>query len=104
MNYHTPTRKPTGWSSDASGRRRRADDDPATPLDRLLAADVFSNKQSQELIAYRSTLNPAEIARNIQTIQDRLTGHARDRTLDLGAPLTKPLPDTPTGIRLRPSA
>ncbi len=38
FNYLTPTRKPTGWGQDRNGRRTRLYDQPATPLDRLLAA------------------------------------------------------------------
>ena len=100
LNYLTPTKKPTGWTTDAAGRRRRVYDDPATPLDRLLGADVLSMAQRNELLARRDGLNPAELARRIQSLQDRLTGLARRRTLDLEAATTTTLPDATTGIRL----
>lgn len=101
LNYFTPTKKPTGWSVDATGRRKRLYDDPATPFDRLLAAGVLSPAQETELRARRDKLNPAELARRIQSIQDRLTGLARDKTLDLQAATATPLPDTSCGVKLR---
>ncbi|MGO1949598.1 MAG: integrase, partial [Mycobacteriaceae bacterium] len=100
LNYLTPTKKPTGWATDAAGRRRRVYDDPATPINRLLDADVLSTAQRNELPAHREALNPAELARRIQSLQDRLTGLARRRTLDLEAATTTTLPDATTGIRL----
>jgi len=101
LNYFTPTKKPVGWATDAAGRRKRIYDRPATPLDRLLAADVLSSAQQAELTARRDALNPAEIARRITSIQDRLTGLAREATLALQTSIDKPLPDTARGVRLR---
>ena len=101
FNYLTPTKKPTGWATDAKGRRKRVYDTPATPFDRLLAAGVLSTVQEVQLRAYRHRLNPAGIARKIQTLQDRLTGLARDQTLTLLATTEKPLPATEHGVHLR---
>lgn len=101
MNYFTPTKKPIGWATDSAGRRKRVYDKPTTPLDRLLAAGVLSPAQQAELTARRDALNPAELARRIQSIQDRLTGLARDATLALQATADKPLPDTARGVKLR---
>ena len=101
FNYFTPTKKPNGWSTDQAGRRKRIYDQPRTPIDRLLAAGVLSSAQEAELRAYRDGLNPAEIARRIHTIQDRLTGLARAKTLKLQASLDQPLPDTTHGVKLR---
>jgi hypothetical protein len=42
------------------------------PLDRLLAAGVVSPAQEPELLAYRDTLNPAEIARRSADLHNRL--------------------------------
>lgn len=100
LNYFAPTKKPTGWATDRRGRRKRVYDTPKTPIDRLLAAGVLSASQEAELRAYRDQLNPAELARRIQSIQDRLTGLARDKTLTLEAATEKPLPDTGRGVRL----
>lgn len=104
LNYFTPTKKPIGWATDRAGRRKRLYDDPKTPLDRLLDAGVLSPTQEAELRARRERLNPADLARRIQTIQDRLTGLARDATLTLQANVVKPLPDTPSNIKLRPAS
>jgi len=103
LNYLTPTIKPVGYATDRNGRRKRVYDKPATPFDRLLAAGVLSPAQAAELTEHRDALNPAEIARRIQSIQDRLTGLARRPTLDLEASLAKPLPDTTRGIRRKAS-
>lgn len=100
LNFLTPTKKPTGWATDTAGRRRRLYDTPATPVDRLLGAGVLSRAQRAQLLTHRDGLNPAELARQIQSIQDRLTGHAKGRTLDLQAALATSQPDATTGIRL----
>lgn len=104
LNYFTPTKKPIGWSTDAAGRRKRLYDDPATRLDRLLAAGVLSPAQEAELRVRRDQLNPADLARRIQSLQDRLTGLARDATLTLQTQTAKQLPDTTHAVRLRPAS
>ena len=104
LNYLTPTKKPIGWTVDPAGRRRRVYDQPKTPLDRLLAAGVLSPAQEAQLRARRDTLNPADLARRIQSIQDRLTGLARATTLELQAAIVKPLPDTSRSIQLQPAS
>jgi hypothetical protein len=76
-------------TANAKGRRTRVYGDPATPLQRRPAAGVLSPAQQAELLARRDSLNPAEVTRQIQTIQDRLNG------------LAKALPDTSKGIRTR---
>ncbi|MBK9435604.1 MAG: transposase family protein [Micrococcales bacterium] len=103
LNYLTPTIKPTGYATDRNGRRKRLYDNPRTPFDRLLDADVLSPAQIAGITAYRDSLNPAQIARDIQSLQDRLTGLARRATLDLEAALTTPLPDTTRSIRRKAS-
>lgn len=100
LNYFTPTKKPAGYATDAAGRRKRLYDAPKTPLDRLIEAGVLSPAQQAELHARRDRLNPAEIARRIQSLQDRLTGLARDTTLNLQATAATPPPDTSRGVKL----
>lgn len=85
LNYFTPTKKPTGYTTDKAGRRTRLYDTPRTPLDRLLDAGVLSPAQEAGLRDRRDALNPANLARRIQSLQDRLTGLARDTTLALQA-------------------
>lgn len=102
LNYLTPTRKPIGYDSDRAGRRRRVYDAPATPLDRLLAAGVLSPAQEADLLAYRDSLNPARIGRQIQDLQKVLLKLAKDKTdqLYLAAVPTQ-LPDVRRGIRVQ---
>jgi Integrase core domain len=102
LNYLTPTRKPIGYSSTADGRRRRLYDDPATPLERLLAAAVLSPAQQAELIAYRDSLNPAAIGRQIAALQNRLLLLAKDKTEQIYlAAIPSALPDLRKGVHIK---
>ena len=76
LNYFTPTKKPTGYTTDSVGRRRRVYDRPRSPYYRLLDAGVLSPAQEAELAAYKASLNVVQIARRISTIQQRLTALA----------------------------
>lgn len=101
LNYLTPTKKPVGFGSDRNGRRTRLYDKPKTPLDRLLAAKVLSRAQEAELIAYRESLNPAAIGRQIADLQTRLLVLAKDKTEQLYlATFPSALPDVRKGIRI----
>lgn len=101
LNFFTPTKKPVDWTTDKNGRRSRVYDKPRTPFQRLLEAEVLSPDQERELREYRDSLNPAELARRVQSLQDRLVAIARRPTQDLEASLAKPLLDTKRGIKLR---
>ncbi|MBC7306637.1 MAG: transposase family protein [Dietzia sp.] len=104
LNYLTPTRKPIGYDSDRAGRRRRVYDAPATPLDRLLAAGVLSSAQETELLAYRDSLNPAKLGRQIHELQKVLLKLAKDKTDQLYlASVPTELPDVRRGIRVQAS-
>jgi hypothetical protein len=104
FNYLTPTRKPVGFGTDRNGRRTRLYDKPTTPLDRLLAAKVLAPAQKAELIAYRETLNPAAIAREIADLQAVLLKLAKDKTEQLYlASFPTALPDVRNGIRIKAS-
>jgi hypothetical protein len=101
LNYLTPTKKPTGYGSDRNGRRTRIYDTPQTPLDRLLAADVLAPAQATELLAYRDSLNPAGIGREIADLQSVLLKLAKDKTEQLYlATFPSALPDVHKGIRV----
>lgn len=106
LNYLTPTKKPTGYGSDRNGRRTRIYDKPATPLDRLLAAEVLAPAQVAELLAYRDSLNPAAIGREIADLQAVLLKLAKDKTEQLYlSTFPSALPDVHKGIRItRPRA
>jgi len=94
FNYFTPTTKPTGWATTSSGRRKRIYDTPKTPLERSLEAQVLSTQQTEELIAHRATINPAELAREIQRLQDQPTGLANAQPLT-SSPRPRNLSQTP---------
>ena len=102
LNYLTPTIKPIGYASSADGRRRRLYDAPQTPLQRLLAAGVLAPAQQADLIAYRDSLNPAKIARQIADLQNRLLMLAKEKTEQLYlSTIPSALPDIHKGIRTK---
>ena len=104
LNYLTPTKKPIGFGTEAAGRRKRLYDTPATPLDRLLAAGVLAPTQAAELVAYRDSLNPAKIAREIADLQAVLLKLAKEKTEQLYlASIPSALPDIRKGIRVKAS-
>jgi hypothetical protein len=101
LNYLTPTIKPTGYATTQGGRRRRIYDKPSTPFERLLAAGVLSPAQRAELTAHRDNLNPAQLARQIADLQNRLLVLAKDKTEQLYlASFPCALPDVRKGIRI----
>ena len=104
FNYLTPTKKPVGFASDVNGKRKRLYDTPKTPLDRLLAAHVRAPEQEAELLAYRDSLNPAAISRQIAELQGMLLTLAKDKTEQLYlASFPSALPDIRKGIRVKAS-
>lgn len=102
LNFFTPTKKPTGYATDAVGRRKRVYDTPSTPYHRLLAAGVLSPAQEAELAAYKASLRPTAIATTITNIQQQLTRHAGLKTRRLTEQALPKLPD-PSGIRVHAS-
>jgi hypothetical protein len=101
LNYLTPTKKPTGYGQDSHGRRTRLYDQPATPLERLLAAQVLSPQQEAKLNAHRDSLNPADLARRIADLQAVLLVLAKDKTEQLYlANFPTALPHLRRGVRV----
>lgn len=98
LNFLTPTKKPTGWSTDTLGRRKRTYDSPRTPYHRLLEAGILNPTQQAELTAYKTTLKPTAIAREITRIQNELNRLAATKTRKLEEQLHPHTPPT-TGIR-----
>lgn len=104
LNFLTPTKKPIGYGTDRNGRRTRVYDHPATPVDRLLAADTLSPGQQVALLAYRDSLNPAAIGRSIADLQAVLLKLAKDKTEQLYlSAFPSQLPDVRHGIRIHAS-
>ena len=104
LNYLTPTIKPIDYGATSDGRRRRIYDKPATPLDRLIAAGTLGKTQERDLLAYRDSLNPAAIAREIADLQAVLIKLAAEKTDQLYlASFPTALPDLCRGIRIKAS-
>ncbi len=101
-NYMMPTKKPIRWSTDASGRRKRAYDKPATPLERLIRAGVISDAEIARLREHRDSLNPAQLARDIDRLQQQLTGMAAAKTRRLETLEAAKQPDTTKGVKPAP--
>lgn len=102
LNYFTPTKKPTGYTTDTVGRRTRLYDTPRSPYRRLLTAGVLSPAQQAELAAYKATLKPSAIAHRITEIQNELTRLAAGKTRRLENQITWKAPD-PAGLKTRAS-
>lgn len=102
LNYLTPTKKPTSWTTDQIGRRKRLYDTPATPYQRLLASGTLNPAQQTELAAYKTSLKPAAMAHQITHIQTELTRLASLKTQRLEHEARPTIPNL-TGIRRRVS-
>lgn len=102
LNYFTPTKKPTGYTTDAVGRRKRVYDTPNSPYHRLLESGILNQDQQRELTAYKASLNPVAIAKQIDRLQQRLTSlsAAKTRQLERETETAHTLPD-PTGLKIR---
>jgi hypothetical protein len=73
LNYLTPTEKPIGYGTGCNGRRARLYDRPATPLERLLAADVpalltrLAQARTEQLSLTTLPSDLPEVRRGIRT-------------------------------------
>lgn len=102
LNYFTPTKKPTGWTTDQVGRRKRVYDQPRSPYQRLLTAGILNPTQQTDLAARKAALKPAELQRRITEIQQELTRLAAKKTRHLHDQITWKAPD-PTSLKTRAS-
>jgi hypothetical protein len=93
LNYFTPTKKPVGWATDQTGRRKRLYDAPATPLDRLLRAGTLSPTQQTELTTRRDALDVAAISHDINRLQARLMKLSAAKTRQLQDQAKPKIPD-----------
>jgi hypothetical protein len=84
-NFFTPTKKPVGYTTTANGRRTRIYDKPATPWQRLQASGVLDAQQLSEVAARIEDINPADLTRQINTIQMQLLDLAKAKTAALAA-------------------
>jgi len=79
-NHLLPCVKATGWTTTASGRKKRIYDAPTTPYARLIASGALTDTARKRLEAEHAALNPAKITRRINHIQRQLIDLAAART------------------------
>ncbi|BBX98573.1 transposase [Mycobacterium lacus] len=84
-NFFTPTKKPVGYTTTTDGRRKRIYDSPATPWQRLQASGVLDAQQLSNVAARIEGINPADLTRQINTIQMQLLDLAKTKTEALSA-------------------
>lgn len=80
LNFFTPTKKPVDYVTTADGRRRRRYDQPKTPWQRVLDSGVLADGQVATTKARIAGTNPADLTRQITTIQGRLIDLAAAKT------------------------
>ncbi|MFG3398895.1 DDE-type integrase/transposase/recombinase [Streptomyces parvus] len=80
LNFFTPTKKPTGYATAASGRRVRLYDKPRTPWLRVLDSGLLTDEDAAAVQARIAGVNPADLTRRINQIQLRLIELSRDKT------------------------
>lgn len=85
LNFFTPTKKPIGYATTASGRRTRLYDTPATPWQRVRASGVLDDEQVARVQARVAGVNPADLTRRINQIQLRLIELSQAKTEALAA-------------------
>lgn len=80
LNFFTPTKKAVGYSITADGRKKRKYDKPATPWQRLQESGVLDTQQLSDVAARTEGINPADLTRQINTIQMQLLDLAKAKT------------------------
>lgn len=101
LNYLTPTIEPIGYARTAD-RRRGASTMPRKPAGPATGRRHPQPPRLAELTAYRDSLNPAKIAREIADLQNRLLLLAKEKTDRLYlAQRPTALPNIRKGIRMK---
>lgn len=85
LNFFTPTKKPTGYATTADGRRRRLYDNPKTPWQRVQESRLLNTEQTATIEARIAGVNPADLTRQINHIQNQLIESAKAKTETLAA-------------------
>jgi len=85
LNFFTPTKKPVGYTTTADGRKKRIYDKPKTPWQRLQASEVIDNQHLSKVSTRIEGINPADLTRQINTIQMQLLDLAQAKTEALAA-------------------
>lgn len=89
LNMFTATTKAIGWRSNQHGKKTRVYDKPRTPYQRVLDSGILTSEKAAELAHLFETTNPAELTRQITTIQTRLIRLAKDKTEALTAGVSR---------------
>lgn len=89
LNMFTATTKAIGWRSNKHGKKTRVYDKPRTPYQRVLDSGVLNAGKTAELAHLFEATNPAELTRQITTIQTRLIALAQDKTDAITATITR---------------
>jgi hypothetical protein len=63
LNFFTPTKKAVGYSITADGRKKRTQDRPATPWQRLQKSGVLDTQHLAIVAARIEGINPADLTR-----------------------------------------
>ena len=85
LNFFTPTKKAVGYTATGDGRRKRIYDKPATPWQRLQTSGVLDAQHLSGVAARVDGINPADLTRQITTIQMQLLDLAKAKTEALAA-------------------
>lgn len=111
LNFFTPTKKPVGYTTTADGRRKRIYDKSATSWQRLQASGTLDSQRLSTMAARIEGINPAELTRQINTIQMQLLDLATAKTETLAAArhidlqaLQRSIKLGATNVRFPPSA
>jgi hypothetical protein len=85
LNFFTPTKKAVGYTTTANGRKKRIYDKPKTPWQRLHESGVLDKQQLSKVSTRIEGINPADLTRQINTIQMQLLDLAKAKTEALAA-------------------
>jgi hypothetical protein len=80
-NHLLPCVKAVGWTYTKSGRKKRVYDAPRSPYQRLLETQVLDEEMAARLADEHESLNPAQITRRIDQIQQQLIALTPERTV-----------------------
>jgi transposase InsO family protein len=71
-NFITPTQKSIGYTETKLGKRKTIRDKFATPYERVKRSNILPVDKTKELETLFNSINPAELTRNINNIQNKL--------------------------------
>lgn len=85
LNFFTPTKKAIGYDTTGGGRRKRIHDQPQTPWQRVIDSHVLDPSRQAAVAARIDGINPADLTRQINTLQLELLDLAQAKTETLAA-------------------